>query len=316
MAYLGRKKTTTRGRGGNFKKKASRGSAGGAKRVVKKATRQPRKVESVSEGIRLNKLLAEHGLASRRGADEMIAEGKVFVEGVQIFELGLRVDPQTQLIEINGEKLEPKTKERKQYYLLNKPAGVVCTNERRETRPRAIDLINDRAKGRIYTVGRLDEESKGLIILTNDGEFANHVMHPRYGVSKTYMVKLKGSISDPDVQRVREGVYLADGKIGHSRVLIKRRTRESSMLEVTLHEGKNREIRRVFLSVGFKVMDLRRTMIGPILDKKLKIGYWRHLTPVEVKLLLEPPAEGPEPATARSRKSAPRRSGARGRGRR
>ena len=124
----------------------------------------------------------------------MIAEGHVFVDGVRVFELGLRVDPERQSIEIDGEPLLPKDSQRKQYYLLSKPPGVVCTNERRETRPRAIDLIKDRAKGRIYTVGRLDEESKGLIILTNDGEFAHRVMHPRYGVSKTYLVKLAGRI--------------------------------------------------------------------------------------------------------------------------
>lgn len=314
MAYLGKKKTTTRSSGSSTKRKVTRGgSAAGRKRVTKKTTRRKREVQSIEGGIRLNKLLAEHGLASRRGADEMIAEGHVFVDGVRIFEMGLKVDPLTQLIELDGVKLEPKTKERKQYYLLHKPSGVVCTNERRETRPRAIDLINDRTKGRIYTVGRLDEESKGLIILTNDGDFANHIMHPRYGVQKTYMVKLRGRITDADVQRVREGVYLAEGKMGQSRVLIKRRTREFSNLEVTLKEGKNREIRRVFHSVGFKVVELRRTMIGNLEDKKLKLGYWRHLTAAEIKELLNSSTEDGE--TGGRRKSARRPAPRGGRGR-
>ena len=150
MAYSGRKKTTSRATGSSYKKKVTRGAARTTRaRAAKKTTRRRREVESVEGGIRLNKLLAEHGLASRRGADEMIAEGHVSVDGVRIFELGLKVDPETQQIEVDGERLEPKHKERKQYYLLNKPPGVVCTSERRETRPRAIDLINDRAKGRI-----------------------------------------------------------------------------------------------------------------------------------------------------------------------
>ncbi|MCL4140546.1 UNVERIFIED_CONTAM: hypothetical protein GTU68_012589, partial [Idotea baltica] len=299
MAQSRKKPVALRGRGqkSSEQEKISRrdktpfqrkGAGGSKKRSVKKKTvRRRREVESVEGGIRLNKLLAEHGLASRRKADEIILEGHVSVDGIQVFELGLKVDPDTQVIELKGVRLETNDKERKQYYLLNKPTGVVCTNERREAKPKAIDLINDRAKGRIYTVGRLDEESKGLIILTNDGEFANRVMHPRYGVLKTYMVKLRGRINDEDVQKVREGVYLAEGKMGQSRVLIKRRTRETSQLEITLREGKNREIRRVFHSVGYKVMELRRVSIGNIQDRKLRVGYWRFLTPAEVEGLIQ-----------------------------
>ena len=275
-----------RGAPGGRRGGARRGSARRGRRGKAPSSRPPREVESVEGGVRLNKLLADHGLASRRGADELIAEGHVFVDGVRVFELGLRVDPTQQRIELDGEPLEVEKIQRKQYYLLSKPPGVVCTNEKRETRPRAIDLIKDRAKGRIYTVGRLDEESKGLIILTNDGEFANRVMHPRYGVSKTYLVKLAGRISDADVQRVREGVRLADVRTVGARVLIKKRSRDYSQLEVTLHEGRNREIRRVFLSVGHKVVDLKRIRIGDLSDRKLKVGYWRHLTPHEVRDLV------------------------------
>lgn len=291
MAYA-RKKTATRRK--SSVRKSSVGKAGSkpgaTRRRTKKAPpeRPPghRDVESVPGGIRLNKLLADHGLASRRGADEMIEGGHLFVDGVQVFELGLKVDPETQRIEIDGEPLIPTGRQKKRYYLLSKPPGVVCTNERRELRPRAIDLIKDRAKGRIYTVGRLDEESKGLIILTNDGEFANRVMHPRYGVTKTYAVKLEGRISDSDVQKVRDGVYLYEGRAVGARVLIKKRTRETTLLEVTLQEGKNREIRRMFLSVGHKVLDLKRIRIGNLTDKKLKVGFWRYLTPFEVRELV------------------------------
>ena len=172
---------------------------------------------------------------------------------------------------------------------------MVCTYETREQRARAIDLISDRHKGRIYTVGRLDEASKGLIILTNDGDFANRVMHPRYGVSKTYTVKLQGRINDNDLQRVREGVYLSEGKSAGARVVVRKRTRETSLLLVTLYEGMNREIRRMFASVGFTVIDLRRARIGAITDRGLKEGHWRFLTPEEIKGLLaggEGQAEG------------------------
>jgi 23S rRNA pseudouridine2605 synthase len=135
--------------------------------------------------VRLNKYLADHGIASRRKCDELIAKGKVTVDGAICTELGTKIDPAAQEIDVDGVVLRPERTEPR-YYLLHKPRGVVCTNERREARMRAIDLITDPSKGRIYTVGRLDEESTGLILLTNDGEFANRIAHPRYGVTKTY----------------------------------------------------------------------------------------------------------------------------------
>jgi 23S rRNA pseudouridine2605 synthase len=310
MSYARKKKATVR-RGSSGGDAKGRKPGGRKKTTKKKVTRKARRtIESRPDGVRLNKYLADQGVASRRAADTMIEEGHVTVDGVTVEELGLRVDPQDQVIEIDGEPLAPSKSDRKRYYLLNKPAGVVCTNERRETRPRAIDLITDRAKGRIYTVGRLDEESKGLLILTNDGDFANRVMHPRFGVTKTYAVKLRGRISDEDVQRVREGVFLAEGRAAQSRVLIKKRSREYSHLEVTLHEGKNREIRRIFLSVGFKVVELRRSHIGTLSDRKLKIGYWRYLELDEVQDLLALSA-GEEPESApkgRGRKKTQRRT--------
>jgi len=302
------RKKMSRGRRGSTGKSRSGTKPGRAVRKTVKRT-----VRSVEGGVRLNKLLADHGLASRRAADELIAEGHVTVDGVRVEELGLKVDPATQVIEVDGAPLAPQKSQRKQYYLLNKPAGVVCTNERRETRPRAVDLITDRAKGRIYTVGRLDEESKGLIILTNDGEFANRVMHPRYGVTKTYAVKLRGRISDEDVQKVRDGVRLKEGRTGPVRVLIKKRSREYSRLEVTLQEGKNREIRRIFLAVGFKVVELRRTHIGTVSDRKLKFGFWRYLESEEVQQLVAL-SEGEAPEEGQATRSAKRSSSKKGAG--
>jgi pseudouridine synthase len=261
-------------------RKPSRSSAPG---------KQAASAESKDSGdglVRLNKFMADHGVASRRACDDLITEGHVFIDGVLVRELGTKIDPETQVVEVDGEPLREAKGGHKRYYLLNKPAGVVCTNDNHEQRARAIDLISDRHKGRIYTVGRLDEASKGLIILTNDGDFANRVMHPRYGVSKTYMVKLQGRINDTELQRVRDGVYLAEGKSAGARVVVRKRTRDTSLLLVTLYEGMNREIRRMFASVGFTVLDLRRARIGAITDRGLKEGHWRFLTPEEIQALL------------------------------
>jgi len=279
------------------KKSASR------KQVTRKSNRSgsPGKSKETDDGlVRLNKYMADHGIASRRACDELIETGHVFIDGVLVRELGTKVDPEKQVVEVDGVPLREAKGGHKRYYLLNKPAGVVCTNDNREQRARAIDLISDRHKGRIYTVGRLDEASKGLIILTNDGDFANRVMHPRYGVSKTYTVKLQGRINDNDLQRVRDGVYLAEGKSAGARVVVRKRTRETSLLLVTLYEGMNREIRRMFASVGFTVIDLRRARIGAITDRGLKEGHWRFLTPEEIKALLAG-GEGQEEAPGNER---------------
>jgi pseudouridine synthase len=235
--------------------------------------------------VRLNKLLADCGVASRRAADQLIAGGKVSVDGEPATELGLRVDPARQRVEIDGFVLRPENA-RKRYYVLNKPAGVVCTNEPRETRPRAVDLVTDPRKGRIYTVGRLDEASLGLILLTNDGEFANRMMHPRYGVKKTYLVKVRGEIDDEALTKVREGVHLSEGRTSGARILVEHRGREHSLLTMTIREGMNREIRRSFAKIGYKVLDLRRTRIGPLTDRGLKTGRWRELERSEVAALL------------------------------
>jgi 23S rRNA pseudouridine2605 synthase len=235
--------------------------------------------------VRLNKFLASQGVASRRKCDELIAGGRVSVDGKVVRELGVRVDPARQEIEVDGQVFRAHGA-RLRYYLLNKPKGVVCTNEERETRPRAVDLITDPRKGRIFTVGRLDEESEGLILLTNDGEFAQRVMHPRYGVEKTYEVEVFGNIDDESLMRVREGVHLAEGRTAGARVLVKDRRHDASRLSVSIREGMNREIRRAFARVGHKVLHLRRVRIGPISDRGLKPGRWRELAREEVAALL------------------------------
>ena len=258
-------------------------SGAGAPRRGRKRSNPPRLVDDGK--VRLNKFLAEHGLASRRRCDEMIESGAVFVDGAPETRLGTRIDPTRQTVEVDGVVLKPEDV-RHRYYLLSKPAGVVCTNDERELRRRAVDLIRDPKAGRLFTVGRLDEDTVGLILCTNDGEFANRVMHPRYGVPKTYRVRVHGRISDEALNDIRDGVYLAEGRTAGARVLVQKRSERFSTLVVTLQEGKNREVRRMFAKVGAKVASLIRTRIGPITDRGLKPGHWRPLTREEVGALL------------------------------
>ena len=282
----------------------------GARRMPARTSSARR--ERIEQGlVRLNKFLADQGVASRRAADEMIRAGKVSIDGEPVTELGTRVDPERQEVEVGGVILRAPGERR--YYLLNKPAGVVCTNDRRETRPRAVDLVVDRYKGRIYTVGRLDEESKGLILLTSDGDFAQRVAHPRFGVPKTYRVKVRGRIDDESIQKVRAGVHLAEGRTSGARILVRRRTREYSTLDVTLREGMNRELRRAFARVGYKVVDLKRTRIGPLSDRGLGVGRWRPLSREEVEALLTAGsrADAEEPAPERRAPRRPARKGGR-----
>ncbi|MCK6445252.1 MAG: rRNA pseudouridine synthase [Planctomycetes bacterium] len=234
------------------------------------------------ELVRLNKYLADRGIASRRKCDELITAGAVSIDGKVVTELGTKVDPTTQTVEVAGEVLKPEGPS-KRYYLLNKPRGVVCTNEEREPRMRAIDMITDPKKGRIYTVGRLDEESQGLILLTNDGEFANVISHPRHGVPKTYWAKIRGRVDDEALRELEKGVFLAEGRTHADEIKVEKRTAEFTALTIVLREGKNREVRRMFAKVGFKVLQLRRVRIGNLTDRYLREGDWRPLTRAEVE---------------------------------
>ena len=241
----------------------------------------------MSELVRLNKFLADCGVASRRKCDELIERGMVSVDGRVVGELGVKIDPEAQRVEVRGEVLDADVV-RPRYYLLNKPTGVICTNDVREARTRAIDLIDDRRKGRIYTVGRLDEDTTGIVLLTNDGEFANRVMHPRYGVAKTYRVRLRGRIDDAALLEAREGVRLSEGRTTGMRAVVVDRNDRSSELRVSLREGMNREVRRVFAKLGYKVQSLHRERIGELSDRGLKLGQWRPLVRSEVEGLLHP----------------------------
>lgn len=230
---------------------------------------------------RLQKVIAASGITSRRKAEELIRLGKVKVNGVVIKELGTQVSSSDK-IEVNNNLIE---KEAKEYYLLNKPRGVVTTTSDDKGRQTVIELIKTTA--RIYPVGRLDYDTTGALLLTNDGEFANIIMHPASKIDKVYLAKLKGIIKGEQINKLKEGVILDNSLVKASRVKLKKINQESetSMVEITIHEGKNHQVKRMFEAVGFQVEKLTRKRIGIFDLKDLKSGNYRKLTHKEVQII-------------------------------
>ncbi len=233
------------------------------------------------QGERLQKVLAAAGLGSRRHCEQLILAGRVEVDGKVVTELGTRVESGREQIRVDGARLP---RPRRVYYALNKPPGVVCTNRDPSGRPRAIDLVPAQRE-RLFTVGRLDLHSEGLILLTNDGELANLLTHPRYAVGKTYRVLVAGHPGREVTGRLRRGVRLAEGLAKVASVQIKKPYKQSTLLEIVLNEGRNREIRRVLARVGHKVLRLTRIAIGPLRLGDLAPGEYRRLGRREVDAL-------------------------------
>lgn len=229
----------------------------------------------------MQKVLAAAGLGSRRQCEELIAVGRVEVDRRVVTEMGTRVDPAKQRIRVDGVPLPTAKLE---YFAVNKPSGVLSTNRDPSGRPRVIDLVPAR-DARLFTIGRLDLSSDGLILVTNDGELANRLTHPRYGVAKTYRVTVAGQPAREVLAKLRKGVHLSGGIARAERVVVKSRRKESTILEMVLREGKNREIRRILARVGHKVLRLTRTAVGPIRLGTLPPGDARRLTREEVKSL-------------------------------
>jgi len=232
--------------------------------------------------IRLQKILSEAGVGSRRTCEAYILAGRVKVDGVPVTQLGSQADPDIQKITFDG---TPVRSDRKVHYLLNKPPGYICSNKPdRSGRPLAKDLV--RIPGaRLFCAGRLDVDSKGALIVTNDGEFANRVTHPRYGMTKTYRVRVEGEVGPDAIERLRKGVWLSEGKAGGIEAKVLRSAHGETVLRVVLGEGKNREIRRVFAKLGLRVTELERTRIGDVALGKLGPGDYRPLSSVEVRKL-------------------------------
>ena len=235
------------------------------------------------EGIRLQKILAQAGFGSRRKCEEIITQGRVEVDGELVTELGSRVDPQHQQVRVDGSRIHLNDKH--VTLALNKPRRVLSTMDDPKGRFTLRDIIGDRYE-RVFHMGRLDYDSEGLILMTDDGELAQHVMHPKYEVQKTYMVTLKGHIGGNVCRRlVSQGVELDDGLILLDHCAIVDHNREQTMVKVVLHSGKNRIVRRIFGAIGFPVIRLVRTQIGPIKLGEVRPGSYRVLSPAEIKSL-------------------------------
>ena len=233
---------------------------------------------------RLQKYLAECGIASRRKCEEYITQGKVQVNGKTITELGVKVNPEKD--KITFEVKNVKQEERKVYILLNKPIGYVTTSDEQFGRDKVLDLV--KVRERVVPVGRLDMYTSGALILTNDGDFVYKVTHPKHEITKTYTVTVKGIIKNEEVEQLRKGVKIDDYTTRPAKVKILKTDEEKdiSRLEITIHEGKNRQVRRMCESVGRRVIALHRSKIGNIGVKDIELGKWRYLKDFEVKTLI------------------------------
>lgn len=226
---------------------------------------------------RLQKVMSRAGLMSRRAAEELIEASRITIDG-RVAVLGDRVDPATQLVEVDGSPIPLAPDLRT--YLLNKPVDAISTASDPQGRRTVVDLVDSDV--RVWPIGRLDADSEGLILISNDGELTNRVTHPRYGMTKTYMVLLEGAPSKQTVRRLIEGVDLSDGPAAARKARIMDRSHGMTMVEMVMTEGRNREIRRMCDVIGHPVRRLARTAIGPLTDRQLAQGESRQLTSVEV----------------------------------
>lgn len=236
------------------------------------------------EEIRLQKYIAECGIASRRKAEELILEGKIRVNGIIVTELGTKINPSKDIVEYNNKVIEPE--QRNVYILLNKPIGYVTTVKDQFNRPSVLDLV--KVKERIVPVGRLDFYTSGALILSNDGDFVYKITHPKHEVNKTYNVTVKGIINEDEIEDLRSGVKIDDYITKPAKVKILKidKYKNISRIQITIHEGKNRQIRKMCEAIGKKVLALHRSKIGNIDVKDLKIGEWRYLTDAEISDLI------------------------------
>jgi len=238
---------------------------------------------------RLQKVLASAGIASRRNCEEYIQDGRVTVDGQTVTELGIKVDPVAQKVCVDGERIKF---QKKQYFLVNKPVGVVCSNADPQGRPRVIDLLPPWL-GRLFSVGRLDETSEGLLIVTNDGELAHALAHPKFQVERVYRCIIAGVPTDETFKLLRQGLHFTEGKFRMRDVRRVKSSGKSTLVEVVLTEGQNREVRRMFARVGHKVLKLRRTAFGPMKLGELETAAYRPLSPSEVRVLKQYAASDP-----------------------
>lgn len=248
-----------------------------------KGISQPNADVHISDGVRLQKVLASAGYGSRRACEDLIAAGNVTVNGQRVRELGIRVDPATAVLHVDGRRVQLRTD--LVTLAINKPAGVVTTMSDPYERPTVFELVKHRVE-RVFHVGRLDADTEGLLLMTNDGDLANRLMHPSYGVMKTYRATVAGRITPATVAELRDGIMLSDGPVKIDALRIIDRIPGQSLVEVVLHEGRNRIVRRTFESVGHPVTRLVRTQIGPVRLGHLRPGESRVLSRDELGALM------------------------------
>lgn len=237
---------------------------------------------------RLQKVLAHAGIVSRRAAEEMILAGRVAVNGQVCRTLGTKVDPEHDAITVDGKPIPRRIK--KVYLMLNKPPGFITTVSDPERRPTVMELAP--RNSRIYPVGRLDANSEGLLLMTNDGEFANLLAHPRHSFEKEYHVAVPGTVREEDLRALREGVVIDGGRTAPAQVRVLSSDGKTTWLGMTIHEGRNRQIRRMLAALGHRVQRLVRMRIGPLWLGSLPRGAYRYLTPAEVSALKRTGCEG------------------------
>lgn len=251
------------------------------------------------EGTRLQKFMAQAGVDSRRNCEELIRTGRVTVDGEVVTDPAVSVQADDQDVRLDGEKLQPPTF---RYFLVNKPKGVVCTNRDPAGRPRAVDLVPV-PDLKLFTVGRLDENTEGLLLITNDGALAEHLAHPRYQVTRRYRVQVAGVPEPATLAELRNGMHFSDGFFHFHRIKVLKRRGRSTFVELEMQEGKNREIRRLFARVGHKVMNLQRVAFGPLRLGRLEPGECRELRTGEVAELYDFVSSAPEPRRRPTRQS-------------
>ncbi|MDR3108931.1 MAG: rRNA pseudouridine synthase [Planctomycetaceae bacterium] len=254
---------------------------------IKKAVASVSPFEHTSDDAgkppRLQKVLASAGFGSRRACEELITAGRVEIDKQIVTELGVRVDVATQHVRVDGQSIRPK---KRVYIALYKPKGFLCTHADQQGRKRAVDLLPENL-GQVFPVGRLDMNSEGLLLLTNDGELGERLTHPRYGVKKLYRVLVAGVVTNEELAKLRRGIRVSEGILSVDSIIVKSVHKLSTVLDITLSEGRNREIRRMLAATGHKVMQLVRMSIGQIKLGKMVPGEWRHLSTSEVRQLFE-----------------------------
>ncbi|HPF43778.1 MAG TPA: pseudouridine synthase [Syntrophomonadaceae bacterium] len=242
--------------------------------------------------MRLAKYLAGQGVASRRKSEELIAEGRVSVNGNIIKEQGFKIDPLQDKVEVDGHMLQTADKV---YLLLYKPAGYISSVSDPWGRPVVTDLIKEEKNRRIYPVGRLDLDTEGLLLMTNDGDFANIIIHPRYKMDKKYEALVQGKVTKDAIKQLQKGILLEDGMTAPAGVHVLKHSSDKTLLEVIIHEGRKRQVRRMLEAVGHPVIHLKRTEVGFLTLKGLKDGEYRYLNSQEVKKLIMISQNTPNP---------------------